>query len=460
MRLTTGGSTRDVEPVWSPDGSRIAYARSHILARGPIQLCVVSVDGTGKRCWELPGLEFRWVKGWEDPLHVVGAFADSAGRSHIAAVNVRTGEHHDLAVGELGFRSDAPGWIVCFCRRSAEEPDQLLLMPTAAPGRAVRLDPPSPPGDFVLLPAGRVNRYINRLKIVTSSISIPLENTWQLGLRAWDAAGAPRQPMAVRWWSSDTMVAAVDSTGAVRPRRSGSITIYATTGGWRSDSVRLRVVPAATVTLLAEDWRRGITSDWVPFGTPRPFVTGTDSGPALVPNGDSTFNSGVLTRRLWPTGHGLGVEFAAAMPLTARQWQYMQVSLVTADSATMRPWDLPKGQIFLPDGSWRGCAAFYPPTGFPDLMTLSDGVERSVRVPPGTSRGEWVRIRLQLFPDGRCGLALNGVARAVLDRSVPVGDSAMLLIRSMSFHTRFLVGPIELWEGVRAGVDWSRPTNR
>jgi hypothetical protein len=66
-----------------------------------------------------------------------------------------------------------------------------------------------------------------------------------------------------------------------------------------------------------------------------------------------------------------------------------------------------------------------------------------------------MRVRLQLFPDGRCGVAVNGVARLIHDRQVPMGDSAVLIISAYSHRTRILVGSLDVWTGVRGGVDWN-----
>jgi len=66
-----------------------------------------------------------------------------------------------------------------------------------------------------------------------------------------------------------------------------------------------------------------------------------------------------------------------------------------------------------------------------------------------------MRVRLQFLPDGRCGLAVNGRAQAMLGRTVPLGDSALLVIDGYSHRTRILVGALSVWRGVRRDVDWS-----
>ena len=63
-------------------------------------------------------------------------------------------------------------------------------------------------------------------------------------------------------------------------------------------------------------------------------------------------------------------------------------------------------------------------------------------------------VRLQYFADGRCGFAVNGVPQRIVNRRVPMGDSALILIRTYSHRTRLLVGRIDAWVGVKNDVDW------
>lgn len=68
--------------------------------------------------------------------------------------------------------------------------------------------------------------------------------------------------------------------------------------------------------------------------------------------------------------------------------------------------------------------------------------------------GQWLTMRLQIFPDGRCGVALNGH---------PLNRVAFALLRDQPFAVRLgyasagthvLHGPIEVWQGVRTDIDW------
>ena len=236
------------------------------------------------------------------------------------------------------------------------------------------------------------------------------------------------------------------------------MTIVATAGGWRSDSVRVQIGSATSRLVLSEDWRRAVDSAWVTFGTPGPIVVDTDSGSYLAPNGDSTYLSGVFLRRLLPVHEGIGVEYLASVPVNNYQWQILAVMIVSTQAANIEGWDLVQGNLRMANSRWRSCEAAYPWSGGSsgrDQLELAAGTARRVAVPEGSGNGKPFRVRLQLFPDGRCGVALNGVARLIHDRQVPMGDSAVLIISSYSHRTRILVGPLEVWTGVRGGVDWN-----
>ena len=65
-----------------------------------------------------------------------------------------------------------------------------------------------------------------------------------------------------------------------------------------------------------------------------------------------------------------------------------------------------------------------------------------------------MRLRLQLLPDGRCGIALNGRAFFLSRRPVNQIDAVRIYLSGSSVGTQALVGPIQVQRGVPAGVDW------
>jgi len=75
--------------------------------------------------------------------------------------------------------------------------------------------------------------------------------------------------------------------------------------------------------------------------------------------------------------------------------------------------------------------------------------------PDDADTGAPWRLRVQIFPDGRCGIAVNGKAAAISDRSISIDRPMHLMIQGWSHRTEILVGQLEIWTGVKRDVDWS-----
>ncbi|MEZ4586660.1 MAG: hypothetical protein R2909_09700 [Gemmatimonadales bacterium] len=458
-RLTAEPDARDVWPLWSPDGTRIAFVRTPLeVAAGdpPHSVCVVSSDGSEESCLTVQGYEGLHLVGWANPVELVGLYSDRAGSIRLVVVSTLGGSAHELAeAASIPFQSRAQGWTACYCRRDPGEPYQSLVFPVAHPEQALRLLPSDPPPELELLPAREDRSYLDRLAITGVDRPVPADVAYQLRLSGWDPAGRPVQPLGVRWRTSDTSVAVVSAAGILQARRAGTVTVWATAGGWRTDSAAITIVPPRVRAEVSERWTSDFEERWVPFGEPRPHLVETARGHALVPNGDSTFTSGVYLRRALPTEDGIGVDFSFSAPITSRSWQYLDVKLVAADQGVFDLWDHRTGGLPIGDYQWRSCGIYYPHGARRDQLHLQGGLTRPVDIAPEAERGAWVGVRLKLFPDGRCGVAVDGRPLAILPRRIPLGDSVRLVIDAYSHRTRILVGPMTVWTGVRRDIDWS-----
>ncbi len=67
--------------------------------------------------------------------------------------------------------------------------------------------------------------------------------------------------------------------------------------------------------------------------------------------------------------------------------------------------------------------------------------------------GAWHRIRIQLFPDGECGIAIDGVPVWRSPGRIPVDQRYRIFIAGNSADTKILVGPLQVWRGVRKDID-------
>jgi hypothetical protein len=221
----------------------------------------------------------------------------------------------------------------------------------------------------------------------------------------------------------------------------------------------VEIGPPLAETLVTETWDRGIGPEWVPFGEPRPEVVRDGGAGALWNHGDSSFESGVYSRRALNGAGGLGIEASISNRLTTVQWQTQTVALDTRlDGARLAAWDHRTG-------AWPGqttadgvCSFAYPDgegaRGVGRYGLAAGLTSGSVAAPPDMSAGGWHTLRVQLFADGRCGFAVDGVPVWISPEPVPRGTPFRLLLQGRSHGTRVLVGPVEAWTGVREDIDW------
>jgi hypothetical protein len=243
---------------------------------------------------------------------------------------------------------------------------------------------------------------------------------------------------------------------------SGGVTIRADFAGWRRDSLLLTIVEATDSVVFREDWSGMLTGQWIPFGDPRPeLFTGPDGVRGFWNRGDGSYTSGAYTRAHWNAEGGLGVEARISVPLTRGQAQVALLELVGGlDSLRLKGWDHFTGgsQRFFPEAGDRRCAIGYPggegPLGKARIDVASGPASGRLPVDSSLGKGQWLTVRLQIFPDGRCGIALNGH---------PLQRRAFALLRDLPFAVRLgvasagthvLHGPIKVWQGVRMDIDW------
>ena len=65
-------------------------------------------------------------------------------------------------------------------------------------------------------------------------------------------------------------------------------------------------------------------------------------------------------------------------------------------------------------------------------------------------------FRLQLLPDGRCGVAFDGKPLTILPTPTAQASSVRLFIGGSSDKTQILVGTVKVIRGVPSDIDWSK----
>jgi hypothetical protein len=194
------------------------------------------------------------------------------------------------------------------------------------------------------------------------------------------------------------------------------------------------------------------------------MTTGPGGVPALAENGDSSYPSGVYSTAELPLADGLGVEALISSPIMANRWQNVGVVLrVGIDSAALAAWDHTTGHSLFA-ASPEGCSAGLPADESDRLLNhlgvQASGTTLAIPRGPALRSGRWWRLRVQVLPDGRCGVAVNGKPVWLSEQPLRTDIRYRLALQGMSFHTRILFGPVEVWQGVRRDVDWEAAARR
>jgi len=468
VRSLTRSANTDAVPVWSPDGSRIAFDRRYWDGRRR-STCVIDVDGRNERCFTVPDGEVSPRGAWYDASHVV-VWMTTGPAAALGRLDVNSGKVDTAIVlgrNDEAQVSDDGRWVICQCRRIGYSATAVLLFPLDDPNRVVEID-------MRMLKSGRRivgfestsrrARYAARLAIGTGLGPPMVGVPHQLVARGITLDGDTIPLGSLRWSSPDTALAALDSTGLLVAKRPGTVRVMVTAGGWRTAWSDVVVRPRETSILLQEAWSNDLAENWSPFGVPRPRIdSATDGIRGLLNNGDGSFSSGVYSLAKYPTANGLAVDTWISTRLTDVQWQAVNVSLENAlTDSVLATWDHGAGNMPRRTTDFPACSVGYPTTegsAFGDsLVSVSDRTSNltSLPVPRSFRSGTWFHVRLQIFPDGRCGVAVNGIptARAQLG-SIP--DSAeRIVIFGNSAATKVLVGPLTVRTGVPDDIDWAQ----
>ena len=284
----------------------------------------------------------------------------------------------------------------------------------------------------------------------------------RLSAVAVDDAGRARIPSPVTWASLTPEIASVDSmSGLLIPRASGTARVRVSAGGWITADTAVQIGDGVAPLVLSEDWMQGLNARFVPYGLPMPsIVSGTPVGAAMRNNGDGSFSSGVYSRTEFTGAAGLGVEAVVSTPVDSLQWQTLSLELRPGmDSARLARWDHRAGAA---PGSGDAqivgrCELVIPAGEGPEnagLISLADIRQQTLPLDTHYLSGQPYRVRMQLFPDGRCGLAIDGKP-VMIAEGLPIGNARYrLVIGGNSAQTDILVGSVQMWNGVRSDIPW------
>jgi DNA-binding SARP family transcriptional activator len=457
-RISSGGSRAfsDASPSWSPDGSRIAFVRKHFDVR-PSDLCIVDSDGQRERCTALPGRSALETTGWLDAKRLV-VWVDSSDTRQTVIVSMRDNSIQSVLPGRQECTVSPDGiWWACHVAGT----DSLSIAPVASPQSRRLLLPPNSVRHmfFAWRPSARPTRVIARLEVSSPIHVLPIGVGTALHAEAIAATGERVTDVGLRWTLGDSSQGTISSDGVLVPARPGAIVVHVTAGGWRSAELRLQAEPTSSTVVAREGWDSDFERRWRVFGTPLPAVTQEAGRQAFWNRGDGDHFSGAFMRTSLSAVGGFWVEAAFKTPITTTQWQTSEMEIRSLDRRAHEKWDPGAGAA--PDGQmW--CNFGYPEgEGYSALRSTTPGgnISRRLGYPTDSlGRGGWYSVLLQLLPDGRCAIAIDGKP-VYLDAAPPrptPPDSVTINIEGNSFSTRILVGPLTIGHGVRTDIPWQR----
>jgi hypothetical protein len=212
--------------------------------------------------------------------------------------------------------------------------------------------------------------------------------------------------------------------------------------------------------LLHEDWVTDLERKWVAYGSPKPVLVHRQPlGAAFLNNGDGYFPSGAYTPDRFEATGGLGASAVVSVPLTEPQWQRILVILTSdIDEEALATWGHEDGELPRAHTQRNDCYAEYPDGAryrgrdFVRWGTMQE--QGAFAAPPTMQTGTAHTVTIQIFPDGTCGVAVDGHAQVRSESSLRLFEPFRLVLEGRSDQTEVLVGDVRLWTGINTEIDW------
>ncbi len=448
---------------WSPDGSRLAFTRRFLDGRAA-EWCTVDFDGRHERCQPSRFADASQVLGWLDDAHLLVSHQEPGGGSAVSSLAVDSAWYARVIASPVLAPTLSPDgkWLAWLTDESGRGEIRAAPISDLTRARTVAVEPSGVvAGSLGWSVRGLPAPFIDALLIDASTDTlfvgvphrVPVLAQWSNG----DRAPARR----VSWTVDDTSTARVDSVGTMVARQAGPVTLTASVGGWRSAHRTFIVVARRDRAVFRESWAGG-TGAWRLFGDPAPRVVDDPVlGRSLSNEGDGAYFSGAYLTQPLRVDRGLAVDAVVRTPLTELQWQSLLLALNSVEDPTaLARWDHRYGYLphFANVKGLGGCGLQYPSAegvdGRRGLVLLGHVKLWTDFDARALASGTPWHVRIQVFPDHRCGVALNGRPLMIAAERFDPGVPLLLMTYGNSWHSRMVLGPITVREGVPGDVDW------
>lgn len=469
IQLTHTPGTDDW-PTWSPSGTRIAFTRSN-WGEGPNELCTLVVATRVESCRATPEGENSFPVGWIDEDRIL-AMSGLVGAPRLVALEWSTNAIiviRDAQMDDVRMSPDGR-WVYCSCQLFADGRMGPAIFPLQAPSliRAIQMS-----NRQDQMPTGRLYPFwiSSRASIEPTRLKITAPRIVQAHVPAKLHANLsdethPQTPYmgSLRWSVGDSLGASIDAISGLLMLNgaSPSVKVFARAGLVARDSVVVSLVPSAATVVFAETWNDTTLREWIPFGLPIPRVQRTRDGTnVLQTNGEGSFTSGVISTQTFDAAAGLAVEARFTGKITMKQWQNISIGILdNVDTAAYRA---SRGHNLIPGPGHRhySCEFTWPNernAGQSIIGSLTNDVTVLAidSVTLGFAKAAWHTIRLQLLPDTRCAVAIDGAPIAITRWQARFPSTARILISGSSYATDLVVGSVRVYGGVPNDVDWRK----
>lgn len=462
VRALSGGNYHDDVGGWSPDGTHVGAIRTFPGENDPQQFCAIAADGAGHRCYPLPSAwVFSSMLAWRTARTVLLQAELESGAGAVVSLDLADRRATAIDSGSAMYTASPNGNVIlCKCRLEGVAQPVLALFDPDRPAskRPVRI------GARLLRDVAGANYYWRVRTRAVSSVAVLAPDTVAVGgqsrlrFEGRDTSGSVFATPYVRWTSLQPSLATVDSNGLVTARQIGRVGIVGAMSDRMADTAWLTVVPFSVTTLQTEAWYTGWQQRWLPFGTPAPTVTAGVKNTTLHMNGDDYLTSGVISWQQFDARQGLGARMRFRLPISRPKWQSLNFALdPVADSAALAAWSGRTQGLQLDVWSWRParqCSLNMPRReGGPlrkrlAMLAATHPIAQRAE-PPTFSDGEWHTAELQVHPDGRCAVVLDGVLLGISTESVLLDRPLRVMLHGAAVDTDVEVGAVTVWRGVR-----------
>ncbi|MDQ6718268.1 MAG: AAA family ATPase [Gemmatimonadota bacterium] len=333
-----------VEASWSPDGSHVAWtARVGALHQQDVFIS----DADGSQVMNLtndPGEDYSIA--WSPDGNTVAFTSERTGRAELYSENIAThslrrltweGAHADHAI----FSPDGR-WLAYESTKGGSP--AVYVMPSAGgTGRSVA---PSSARVTLVGWRGTAVPYLDQILADVPRLANP-GDAGGLIVRAIDRNGNPIRPGSIRVKVLDSTlvrisgilvvpVTSMTDTIQVTALARGLARVTISAGSWRADTAFIPI-GQETLTLLDDNFERGLNREaWRALGYPSPTTkggVGAAGSAGLVTRSDREWESGVLSRTVFPVRGGIAADVWVKAPFTDRATaaRSFVIALVAAD---------------------------------------------------------------------------------------------------------------------------------